>query len=247
MSKWHEKPAVVEAITFDELVEHGRTQVPPHALHNGIPWHFTYAGHVVTHENDDCYLIPTPGGTMRFERGDMLVNRVGGSLHPWKHEAFFAFYERAEDSGAVGFGRSPLSEDAAWELINEHAKALESLANDGPTRPKRERLRRAEDALAAALIPAGRDVDPETAAVLRAAYSLCTAVEQVTVPGSDDYRVHKRAWERLAEALTDWECEHGDIYGPHGWNLPAKDEDADAPTTESAVEPTLPATVSEAP
>lgn len=91
--KFRKKQVVIEAITFDELVEHGRTQTTDT---NGMPWSFNYGGHPVTHENDNCYLIPTLEGTMRFERGDMLITGVKGEIYPCKPDIFEATYEPAE-------------------------------------------------------------------------------------------------------------------------------------------------------
>lgn len=91
MSRFRKKPVVIEAVTFDELVEYGRSHGVN--LHNGMPWSFTYGGHPVTHENDDCYLIPTLEGTMRFNRGDMLITGVKGEIYPCKPDIFAATYE----------------------------------------------------------------------------------------------------------------------------------------------------------
>ncbi len=94
MSKWQKKPVVVEAITFDELVAHGIAQGVP--LHNGMPWSFKYFGHPITHENDDCYLIPTLEGTMKMGRGDMLITGVKGEIYPCKLDIFFASYQQVQ-------------------------------------------------------------------------------------------------------------------------------------------------------
>ena len=97
MSKYRKKPVVIEAITFDELVEHGlreyekRNEHP----HSGMPWAFDYQGQPVTHENDNCYLIPTLEGTMKFERGDMLITGVKGEVYPCKADIFAATYDPA--------------------------------------------------------------------------------------------------------------------------------------------------------
>lgn len=92
--KFRKVPVVIEAITFDELVkygiDHGGNVV------NGMPWSFQYAGHPITHENDDCYLIPTPEGTMRFGREDMLITGVKGEIYPCKRDIFEATYEQAD-------------------------------------------------------------------------------------------------------------------------------------------------------
>ena len=91
MSQYRKKPVVIEAITFDELVALGvATGVP---LHAGLPWSFEYRSHPITHEDDGCYLIPTLEGTMRFERGDMLITGVKGEIYPCKADIFALTYE----------------------------------------------------------------------------------------------------------------------------------------------------------
>ncbi len=91
--KFRKKPVVIEAITFDELVEHGKS-VGANIV-NGMPWSFEYAGQPITHENDNCYLIPTLKGTMRFERGGMLITGVKGEIYPCAGDIFAATYEAA--------------------------------------------------------------------------------------------------------------------------------------------------------
>ena len=95
MAKYRKKPVVIEAITFDELVAYGKTQTAN--IVAGMPWSFSYAGHPVTHETDDCYLIPTLEGTMKFQRGDMLITDVHGEIYPCKADIFFATYEVEHD------------------------------------------------------------------------------------------------------------------------------------------------------
>jgi len=91
--KFRKKPVIVEAITFDELVAHGRAQRLTLAQHERIPWHFEYAGQPITHENDDCYLIPTLEGTMKMGREDMLITGVNGEIYPCKRDIFEKTYE----------------------------------------------------------------------------------------------------------------------------------------------------------
>jgi hypothetical protein len=91
--KFRKKPVVIEAITFDELVEYGKANGAN--IVNGMPWSFQYAGQPITHENDDCYLIPTLEGTMRFERGAMLITGVKGEVYPCARDIFDATYEVA--------------------------------------------------------------------------------------------------------------------------------------------------------
>lgn len=105
--KFRKKPVVIEAITFDELVEYGKTHRAN--IVNGMPWSFEYrtvhyptpgeaVEHIwgITHENDDCYLIPTLEGTMKFERGDLLITGVKGEIYPCKPDIFAATYEPVE-------------------------------------------------------------------------------------------------------------------------------------------------------
>ena len=92
--KFRKKPVVIEAITFEELVAHGI--VSGANIVNEMPWSFNYCGQPITHENDDCYLIPTLEGTMRFNRGEMLITGVKGEIYPCKMDIFEATYEPAE-------------------------------------------------------------------------------------------------------------------------------------------------------
>lgn len=91
MAQFRKKPVVIEAITFDELVEYGKANGGN--IVNGMPWSFIYAGHPVTRENDDCYLIPTMEGTMRMDRGDILITGVKGEIYPCKPDIFALTYE----------------------------------------------------------------------------------------------------------------------------------------------------------
>ncbi|MBU0523486.1 MULTISPECIES: hypothetical protein [unclassified Pseudomonas] len=92
--KFRKKPVVIEAITFEELVAHGVANGGN--IVNGMPWSFQYKGHGVTHENDNCYLIPTLEGVFRFDRGDMLITGVQGEIYPCKPDIFAMTYETAE-------------------------------------------------------------------------------------------------------------------------------------------------------
>ncbi len=81
MGLFRKKPVVIEAITFKELVEYGiKTGAN---MNNGIPWSFHYKGHPITHEDDECYLIPTLEGTMRFTPFHMLITGVDGEIYPY--------------------------------------------------------------------------------------------------------------------------------------------------------------------
>lgn len=94
MAKFRKKPVVIEAITFDELVEYGKAHGAN--IVNGIPWSFEYQGQPITHENDNCYLIPTLEGTMKFNRGDMLITGVNGEVYPCAMDIFTKTYDPVE-------------------------------------------------------------------------------------------------------------------------------------------------------
>lgn len=97
MGLFRKKPVVIEAITFDELVAHGIECIGIDKCHNGMPWSFKYQGHPISHENDDCYLVPTHQGTVRFDRGDMLITQIDGEIYPCKPDIFELTYDRVED------------------------------------------------------------------------------------------------------------------------------------------------------
>lgn len=98
--KFKKKPVVVEAITWDELVQHGIEQCKAEGresnIINGMPWSFSYNGHPITHERDDCYLIPTLEGTHNMTPADMLITGVKGEIYPCKLDIFEATYEAAD-------------------------------------------------------------------------------------------------------------------------------------------------------
>ena len=99
MARYRKKPVVIEAITFDELVAHGLASGAN--VVRGMPWSFDYQGHAITHENDDCYLIPTLEGTHQMRRGDMLITGVKGEIYPCKLDIFAATYEPIDDALVV--------------------------------------------------------------------------------------------------------------------------------------------------
>ena len=70
MAKFKMKPMIVEAMTFDELIQYGLTQTEN--VYNNMPWSFEYMGIPITHETDDCYII---GGADRFTKNHLLVKK----------------------------------------------------------------------------------------------------------------------------------------------------------------------------
>jgi hypothetical protein len=89
--KYRKKPVIIEAITFDELVEHGRQNGAN--IQNGMPWSWKFNNHSITHENDDLYLISTLEGIMKMTREDMLIIGVKGEIYPCKKDIFEATYD----------------------------------------------------------------------------------------------------------------------------------------------------------
>jgi hypothetical protein len=101
--RFRKRPVIVEAITFDELVAHGLANGAN--VVDGMPWSFDYAGQPITHEDDDCYLVPTLEGTMRFERGAMLITGVKGEVYPCAADIFAATYEAVDGEPPKGHER----------------------------------------------------------------------------------------------------------------------------------------------
>lgn len=91
MAQYRKKPVVIEAIAFDELVKHGLENGAN--VNNGMPWSWNYKGHQITHESDECYLIPTLEGVMMFTKNDMLITGVNGEVYPCKIDIFEKTYE----------------------------------------------------------------------------------------------------------------------------------------------------------
>jgi hypothetical protein len=80
MAKYRTKSRIIEAITFDEFIEYGKTHGAN--IENGMPWSFKYNGYSVTHENDECYLITRPGRTYRFTPDNILLSGEKGEIYP---------------------------------------------------------------------------------------------------------------------------------------------------------------------
>jgi len=88
MAKYRKKPVIIEAITFDDLAAYAKANSPsPH-------WSFEYGGHPITHENDECYIIPTLEGLHNFTPNDMLITGIKGEIYPCKKDIFEATYEK---------------------------------------------------------------------------------------------------------------------------------------------------------
>lgn len=97
MAKFRERSVIVEAITFDELIEHARSNGSKNPfMADGLPWSFTYQGYPVSHENDECYLINTEDGTQRVTPQDMIITNSKGIVYPLRINVFDATYERID-------------------------------------------------------------------------------------------------------------------------------------------------------
>lgn len=91
------KNPVVEAISFDDLVQHGRDTSSN--IVGKMPWSFDWNGRAVSHENDRCYLIsPNPGHnhSVRFHPGEMLVLTNDGFAETYLPETFAREFSQLE-------------------------------------------------------------------------------------------------------------------------------------------------------
>ncbi len=90
------KPVTIEFFTFEEFVEIGRNTEGVHIV-EGMPWSFMFHNVPITHENNECYLIPTLEGTMRFTTDDVLIIGVKGEVYPCKKDIFEMTYNTAPE------------------------------------------------------------------------------------------------------------------------------------------------------
>lgn len=97
MRKAIKKQIEIEFITFDEFVEFGKNQ-PDANIVDGVVWSFNYKGYSITHENNECYLIPTLEGTYNFTPQDVLITGVKGEIYPCKIDIFEATYSLVEET-----------------------------------------------------------------------------------------------------------------------------------------------------
>jgi hypothetical protein len=89
--KYRSNAVTVEAITFDELVQHGRTHGAN--IVNGMPWSFKYGGWHVTHENDQLYLVCKGGETLRVTPQHMLITHDDGDMATCPRDVFGSYYQ----------------------------------------------------------------------------------------------------------------------------------------------------------
>ena len=91
MGNFKKKPVVIEAITWDELVKYGLENSDN--IVEGMAWSFEYKGHQITHENDECYIIPTLEGNHNMTPKDVLITGVRGEIYPCKVDIFKETYD----------------------------------------------------------------------------------------------------------------------------------------------------------
>ena len=89
--KYRKKPVIIEAITFDELVQHGLRETTN--IVDGMPWSFDYRGFPITHENDECYLLSNATGVEKITKEYMLVTDENGYVFTQSSEEFHNNYE----------------------------------------------------------------------------------------------------------------------------------------------------------
>jgi len=82
MKKYKDKQGIVfEVMTWGEFIKYGIDNGAN--IINGMPWSFKLDGFPVTHENDSCYLIPTPHlfkieeSISNFTPNDVLLKYMG--------------------------------------------------------------------------------------------------------------------------------------------------------------------------
>lgn len=89
------KPRVIEAITFDELIEYGKAFIGVNMV-NGMPWSFEYKGNAITHETDTYYLVITEfGETIDFTPEDILITEKD-RVHTMMDYIFRNHYESVD-------------------------------------------------------------------------------------------------------------------------------------------------------
>jgi len=96
-TKATKKPVEIEFFTFEEVVNIGIVN-NPESLHDGIPWVIAINGHNLTHENNECYIIPTLEGSYNFTPNDVLIIGVKGEIYPCKKDIFNLTYNVKQET-----------------------------------------------------------------------------------------------------------------------------------------------------
>ena len=96
MGKAIKKPIEIEFITFDEFIEYGK-QHSDNFAENGMPYTFDYKECPITHNTDECYIIPTLEGNHYFTPKDVLITGIKGEIYHCKIDIFEKTYEVIQD------------------------------------------------------------------------------------------------------------------------------------------------------
>ena len=70
----------VKFYSFDEFIDYGLKHSDN--IVDGMPWSFEFEGYAVTHENNQCYLVPTEVGMKEFTPNHTLMLDVNGHIYP---------------------------------------------------------------------------------------------------------------------------------------------------------------------
>lgn len=90
------KNELVEAYTYDEILEYGREQCV--TLIDDIPLDFYFKGRLikVSDYEGKGFVIPTLEGNMNFTKDDMLIFAMSGEMYPCNIDVFEKEYIKYE-------------------------------------------------------------------------------------------------------------------------------------------------------
>lgn len=94
MKNYRKKPVIIQAMTWDELVQYGIDNGGN--VVNGLPWSFKINNRAITHDCQlgyDRYFITTLEGQMEMTQNDMLIIGIKGEAYPCKKDIFEETYE----------------------------------------------------------------------------------------------------------------------------------------------------------
>ena len=74
------KEIIFETMTFKEVIEYGKNNGGN--IINGMPWSFSIKGFHFTNENDHCYIISVPGGSLKFTPDDLFITDQFSKIYP---------------------------------------------------------------------------------------------------------------------------------------------------------------------
>lgn len=89
------KPVTINYLTWENLVAYGKEKAPE-SINGDRAWSFEFKGVNITHENDECYIIPTLEGNHNMTPKDVLIIGVKGELYPCKKDIFDLTYDKSQ-------------------------------------------------------------------------------------------------------------------------------------------------------